>query len=492
MRHLGLSEVTVAQIERARRVVPIVSVQNRYNLTDREWEAEVDYSEREGLAFLPWFPLAAGALDESGPLARVARRHGATPYQIALAWLLARSPAMLVIPGTSIGTASGGERRARRRSSSRRRTWRSSRPPPGRPAGTLPYCTFPRSRHWVPSCSAAPSSSPRSCCSPPLRGGGRPAAPPAPCCSAPVRGFSPSSARSSCVSSSVVVIDAGQVGVRHAFGEVDPQPLLPGVRFVTPWSSVERFSSREEQFPERSAQAEQISALSSEQMGMQVDVAVRWQIDPMQAPSIFRELGGQEQIQNVVLNAIRNGVRDGIVQYSINDIAQRNRIAGTMQAEVDSALVTQPRAGGEPFRIATVTAFFLRDLQPPPQVVQAINNKIAQEQQIATERHRVEVAQAPGRAAAAPEPDADGGGADQAVPRGAAGASHLEQRGADRADGGRDAGAGHRGAAEESDAAVVLSVIPERSEGAMQHGPFTSLRDDRRPTTSPACSGRTA
>ena len=101
VRHLGLSEVTVAQIERARRVVPIVSVQNRYNQTDREWDAEVDHSERQGLAFLPWFPLAAGALDETGPLARVARRHGATPYQIALAWLLARSSAMLVIPGTS-------------------------------------------------------------------------------------------------------------------------------------------------------------------------------------------------------------------------------------------------------------------------------------------------------------------------------------------------------------------------------------------------------
>lgn len=193
-------------------------------------------------------------------------------------------------------------------------------------------------------------------------------------------------------SSSVVVIDAGQVGVRHAFGEVDPNPLLPGVRFVTPWSNIERFSTREEQFPARSDQSEQISALSSEQMGMQVDVAVRWQIDPMQAPGIFRELGGQEQIENVVLNAIRNGVRDGMVQYSINDIAERNRIAGTMSAEVDSALVTQPRVGTERFRIATVTAFFLRDLQPPPQVVQAINNKIAQEQQIATERHRVEVA----------------------------------------------------------------------------------------------------
>lgn len=66
------------------------------------------------------------------------------------------------------------------------------------------------------------------------------------------------------LSSSVVVIDAGQVGVRHAFGTVDSQPLLPGVRFVTPWSNVERFSTREEQFPERSEQAEQISALSSE------------------------------------------------------------------------------------------------------------------------------------------------------------------------------------------------------------------------------------
>ncbi len=101
VRHLGLSEVSVAQIAGAQRAVPIVSVQNRYNVTDREWEAELEYCTREGLAFIPWFPLSAGALDEQGPLARVAARHGATPYQVALAWLLARSPAMLVIPGTS-------------------------------------------------------------------------------------------------------------------------------------------------------------------------------------------------------------------------------------------------------------------------------------------------------------------------------------------------------------------------------------------------------
>jgi pyridoxine 4-dehydrogenase len=100
IRHVGLSELALDDIERARKVVPIVSVQNRYNVTDRKWEAEVDYCERERLSFIPWFPLSAGAL-EAEALHRVAQRHGATVYQIALAWLLARSPAMLVIPGTS-------------------------------------------------------------------------------------------------------------------------------------------------------------------------------------------------------------------------------------------------------------------------------------------------------------------------------------------------------------------------------------------------------
>ena len=194
------------------------------------------------------------------------------------------------------------------------------------------------------------------------------------------------------LSSSTVVIDAGQVGVRHAFGSVSPTPLLPGIRFVPPWSEIERYSTREEQWPRAAAEAEIMAALSAEQMSMQVDVAVRWQIDPMKAPMIFMELGTEEQIHAVMLNAIRKGVRDGMVQFSINDIAKRSEIARIMEAAVDTALVTQPRAGGQPFRIATVTAFFLRNLEPPKQVVEAINNKIAQEQQIQTERHRVEVA----------------------------------------------------------------------------------------------------
>jgi aryl-alcohol dehydrogenase-like predicted oxidoreductase len=107
-RHVGLSEVSIQQIEAAREVVPIVSVQNRYNIVDRRWDPIVDHCEREGMAFIPWFPLGAGTLDMDAEervwqprLERVAQRRGATVMQVALAWLLARSPVMLAIPGTS-------------------------------------------------------------------------------------------------------------------------------------------------------------------------------------------------------------------------------------------------------------------------------------------------------------------------------------------------------------------------------------------------------
>jgi pyridoxine 4-dehydrogenase len=102
VRFVGLSEVSVEQLHRAQQVVPIVSVQNRYNLTDRHWEDVVGECERQELGFLPWFPLATGDLARpGGPLDRVAARHGAMPGQIAIAWLFHRSPVMLPIPGTS-------------------------------------------------------------------------------------------------------------------------------------------------------------------------------------------------------------------------------------------------------------------------------------------------------------------------------------------------------------------------------------------------------
>jgi aryl-alcohol dehydrogenase-like predicted oxidoreductase len=102
IRHIGVSNVDVEQLRRGRAVTEIVSVQNRYNLTDRSSEAVLEYCEREGIVFIPWAPLDAGPLTETGGLLdQIAARHGASQGQIALAWLLQRSPVMLVIPGTS-------------------------------------------------------------------------------------------------------------------------------------------------------------------------------------------------------------------------------------------------------------------------------------------------------------------------------------------------------------------------------------------------------
>jgi len=102
IRNAGLSQVTVEQIEAARKVFPVATVQNRYNLADRADEAVLDYCEANGIGFIPWFPLAAGDLAKPGGVVdRLAKAKGATPGQIALAWMLKRSPVMLPIPGTS-------------------------------------------------------------------------------------------------------------------------------------------------------------------------------------------------------------------------------------------------------------------------------------------------------------------------------------------------------------------------------------------------------
>ncbi|MGA7243111.1 MAG: aldo/keto reductase [Terracidiphilus sp.] len=106
IRHIGLSEVTPAEIEQAQQVVPIVSVQNRYSLADRRHEETLNWCEQRGIAFLPWYPMAGGKLLKpdhpfSKTLAEIAARYGATPAQISLTWLLHRSPVMLPIPGTS-------------------------------------------------------------------------------------------------------------------------------------------------------------------------------------------------------------------------------------------------------------------------------------------------------------------------------------------------------------------------------------------------------
>jgi aryl-alcohol dehydrogenase-like predicted oxidoreductase len=102
IRHIGLSEVTVPQIRDSRKIVSIVSVQNRYSVSDRNADDVLDYCEKEKIGFIPWFPLAAGKLSGSeSAVSQVAAGVKATPSQVALAWLLTRSPVMLPIPGTS-------------------------------------------------------------------------------------------------------------------------------------------------------------------------------------------------------------------------------------------------------------------------------------------------------------------------------------------------------------------------------------------------------
>lgn len=102
IRHIGISETTVADIQRAQKIVNVASVQNKYNITDRAYEDVVEYCAKSKIAFIPWFPLAAGELTKpGGVLDKLAKAHKATTSQLAIAWLLHRSPVMLPIPGTS-------------------------------------------------------------------------------------------------------------------------------------------------------------------------------------------------------------------------------------------------------------------------------------------------------------------------------------------------------------------------------------------------------
>jgi pyridoxine 4-dehydrogenase len=101
IRHIGLSEVSPEQVQRARKIVPIVTVQNRYNITDRKWDNTLAYCEKEQIGFMPWAPVGGSRGMTSAALEKAAKDHGATIYQLGLAWLLHRSPVMLPIPGTS-------------------------------------------------------------------------------------------------------------------------------------------------------------------------------------------------------------------------------------------------------------------------------------------------------------------------------------------------------------------------------------------------------
>jgi regulator of protease activity HflC (stomatin/prohibitin superfamily) len=188
-------------------------------------------------------------------------------------------------------------------------------------------------------------------------------------------------------SATFTVIGVGEVGVVHAFGKVDDQPIASGVHFVRPWADVEKYSIREIQFPAAGA-IEQMDALSREQMAVEIEVAVRYQIHPDEVVALYRRIGDLGAVEAAVLNAIRAGVRDGMARHAISDIQDRDSIARSMENSVQEKLVT-----GEPnsVHIAHLTQLFLRKITPPAKIAEAINGKIAQEQQIQTETFKVQV-----------------------------------------------------------------------------------------------------
>ena len=183
----------------------------------------------------------------------------------------------------------------------------------------------------------------------------------------------------------VVVIGVGEVGVKHFLGQVDRTPLEQGVHVINPLATVEKMSVREQSYPE-SGGVEQIEAQTSEQMNVAMEVSLLFRIDPARAPDLFDRIGSELQIKrSIVLNAIRNGVRDAVATKSINQIfsPDRREVATAMK------LAIQEKAGD---RIEVVEVF-LRDVQAPPAVRQAIDEKLQREQNVAAEKFQTEIIQ---------------------------------------------------------------------------------------------------
>lgn len=191
------------------------------------------------------------------------------------------------------------------------------------------------------------------------------------------------------ISAGATIIDVGETGVVHAFGRVSNTPVTSGFHIIPPWSSVEKFRVREIQFP-AAGQVEAMDALSREQMAVEVEVAVRYQIRSEDVVELYKRIGDHDAVENAVLNAIRAGVRDGMARHAIGEIQFRDSISANMASAVQEKLISRDPT---PLHIATVTQLFLRKVTPPGSVAQSINAKIQQEQQIQTEAFRVQVEQ---------------------------------------------------------------------------------------------------
>ncbi|MDE2804849.1 MAG: prohibitin family protein [Gemmatimonadota bacterium] len=183
----------------------------------------------------------------------------------------------------------------------------------------------------------------------------------------------------------VVMIRVGEVGVKHFLGSVDPVALDQGLHVVNPFASVERMSIREQSFPAQGG-VEQIEAQTSEQLNVALEVSILFEINGGNAPDLYQRIGSETQIKrSIVLNAVRNGVRDAVATKSINEIfsPDRREVAISMKEEI------QAKAGD---RIEVVDVF-VRDIQAPPRVREAIEQKLEREQQVAAEEFQTQIIQ---------------------------------------------------------------------------------------------------
>lgn len=181
------------------------------------------------------------------------------------------------------------------------------------------------------------------------------------------------------------VVSVGEVGVKHFLGSIDAEPLEQGVHVVNPLASIEKMSVREQSYPPDGG-VEHIEAQTSEQLNVALEVSILFRIDGANAPDLYQRLGSEDQIKNsIVLNAVRNGVRDAVATKSINDIFSPNRrdLATEMMAAVQS------KAGNR----IQVLDVFVRDVQAPARVREAIEEKLQREQQVASERFQTEIIQ---------------------------------------------------------------------------------------------------
>jgi len=185
--------------------------------------------------------------------------------------------------------------------------------------------------------------------------------------------------------SAVTVVGVGEVGVKHFLGRVDQDVLEQGIHVVNPLASIEKMSIREQNFP-LDGTVERMEAQTSEQLTVALEVSLLYRFDGTQAAELYQRLGTEDQIQSrIVLNAVRNGVRDAIATKSINEVFSPNRreLATAMRDAI------QLKAGNR----LQVIDVFVRDIAAPPVVRDAIEQKLAREQQVAAERFQTEIIQ---------------------------------------------------------------------------------------------------